>query len=233
MSSSSVFLSIILVISVLLLQTSAADEAPPTLPLQFSARVILNQSDGVQLFEWFFDRPGMREARVWSYPTKITSVLIYHNNSVGCDDNSCCTISTWQQANPKATCTASNTSNVQDPSLWSWLTDDEFTHQRATFLRTDHDTNPPCNLWQHNSRPIYPKSMNETACVAQSRNESLSLNLYVPVYSNWTDNQGTYEHQIFSDFKSGADFPPGIFDSPKGCVAGPSALVTHGASDEQ
>ena len=198
---------------------TSAVPAPPTMPTQFSVNVVLNQSDGLQIYDWHFDLDGMREEMVWSYPTNTTSVLIYHNNSLACEDNTCCTISSWERSDPDGTCYASNTSNTQDV-FWGWLTDDEFTHQSSTFLRKDTVSRPACDLWQHNSRPIYPQSMNETACVGAG---------LVPVYSNWTDYEAEFEHQIFTGFKlppSGA-FPAGTFDTPKHCTAQNGALASH------
>jgi hypothetical protein len=198
---------------------------PPTMPTQFSVHVVLNESDGLQVYDWHFDSISGKEQMVWSYPENTSSVLIYHNNSIDCEDNTCCTIYSWEPSDPAGSCYASNTSNTQD-ALWGWLTDDEFTHQKATFLRKDTAATPACNLWQHNSRPVYPEQMNETACIGEG---------LVPVYSNWTDGSDEFEHQTFKGFKlapSGA-FPAGTFEPPKNCAHTNTALAARRTSYHQ
>ena len=211
----------------------------PTMPTRFSVLVSVVDSDGRTEYDWHFDLPGMREAMSFSTgQTNSSAVKVYHNTSQACNDDSCCTIYTWATGSSSSpgsgpgsgdsgSCHASNTSDVQQP-LWGWLTDDQFTHEKATFLGRDRQANHGhgCDLWQHNEKPLYPSQMTQTACVS-SAPPPVGL---APVYMMWLDKTQS-ENKTFSNFRSypaGTPFPPGTFHHPKNCnpataPAGPAA----------
>jgi hypothetical protein len=135
--------------------------------------------------------------------------MIYRNLSENCfTTNSCCDIYNWGEGMP---CTNINTSNTLD-IFWGWLTDDEFTHQNATWVGRDDALS--CDLWQHNSKPIYPQSANQIACV------STENSVPTPVYMNWSmpSVKSEFERKVFTNFVSGtAGFPANIFAPPVPC----------------
>ena len=196
---------------------------PPKVPDAFSAHVVLDQSassafDPHQEYEYHYDWVKQREAFVYSVPRASTALYIYHGRGFPldhCDDNNtCASIYSWGPGEP---CMATNTSNTL-ARFWGWLRDDEFTHQKATFLR--HDLSSGCDLWQHNSDPIYPKTTNQNACVAVGS---------APVYMNWTQAQpnasgSLFENKAFTAFDP-AHPPESIFQPPASCKWMPPAQL--------
>ena len=99
-----------------------------------------------------------------------------------------------------------------------WLTDDEFTHQRATFL--GHDPKSDCGLWQHNSDPLYPAQMNQTACIRTGGGGTQGP---VPVYMHWhADSE--HETKVFSAWRVVDTFPASLFEPPPHCTFTPPAM---------
>ena len=103
--------------------------------------------------------------------------------------------------------------------FWGWLTNDQFTHQHASFL--GHDVDNACDVWQHNGKPIYPDTANQTACVHMVAGKA------VPVYMHFYDEQGGDDRQAkkktlaqnttYSNFKVVDTFPAGAFVPPSPC----------------
>jgi hypothetical protein len=84
---------------------------------------------------------------------------IYHyQGGPDCEEN-CCTAYTF---GPTTKCEGVNDSNTLD-TFWGWLQKDQFTGEPATYIQ--HDKQLACDVWSHNSKPIYPKDMQQTACV--------------------------------------------------------------------
>ena len=94
--------------------------------------------------------------------------------------------------------------------FWGWLTDDEFTHQRATYL--GHNSAEDCDVWQHNSGKFYPGTFNQTACVRLAGSAPPA-----PVVMHWYGGGGNNEVKTFSGWVPYPKFPSGQFTPPKRC----------------
>ena len=204
--------------------TILALAGPPTLPDGFSANVKLKQTNTGfaprQEYTYYYDWVHQREKLAYSAPKVITSLFIYHGRGAPHDEcynnNTCASIYTW---GPKFPCLATNTSNTLE-RFWSWLMDDEFTHQKATFL--GHDASASCDRWQHNSKPFYPASYNETACVADETPAR-------PVYMHWNTqppnaSDAEFEDKVFDAYQPQTP-TASVFQPPPSCQWGPPERI--------
>lgn len=192
-----------------------ARASPPVMATVFSVHVSLVENDGPQEYTWSYDWKDQRERVDWTLPSVLTSIRLYHGNETsGCmDNNTCASVYTW---GPATDCSATETADTM-VRFWGWLTDDQFTHERATYIR--HDSIAGCDLWQHNSRPFYPGYFNQTACVSHSQRTPM------PVYMHWVElgaNATGYENKSFSSFSALDGFPAATFEPRQDCPPSPT-----------
>jgi hypothetical protein len=207
------------------LATALALPHPPVMPRSFQVQVLDQSSDGTQSYMWFYDYANQREAKVFSTPNGLeTSIYIYHNVS-GCEnDNECLTAYNF---GPHLKCTGVKLSNTMDV-FFGWLSDDQFTHQKATFLQ--HDLVRDCDVWEHNSKPIYPITANQTACIHTDKDGPSPIYMhFYGTYNQGDVRNGTLKEGIqggafkleenvtYTNFKLVKSFAPGTFTPPSPC----------------
>jgi hypothetical protein len=188
---------------------------PPVMPISFHVQVLDQSSDGNTAYQWFYDYANQREKKIFTTDNGLQTTIYLYHNVTGCEEHNGCL--TEYNFSPKMQCTGVNVSNTMDV-LFGWLTDDQFTHQKATFLK--HDNDHGCDLWQHNSKPIYPITANQTACVRTSNG------FFSPIYMHFYEKGAplsSAENKTFSNFKLVKSFAPGFFTPPSPCPVQSSA----------
>ena len=71
-------------------------------------------------------------------------------------------------------------------------------------------------MWSHNSKPIYPESINQTVCV------KMDTPTPEPVYMRWFEYKPPQlETKKFTEFKLVDSFPDSVFTPPKPCKIQP------------
>ena len=185
--------------------------SPPLLPKSFQVDVF-QQAYMNARYTWKFDFVHKREAKLFT--TNVTTVNIYHDVP-DCDKhNGCCTTYNFGQSSP---CHGFNLSNNILPAF-SWLTDDEFTHEQATFVGFDAEND--CDVWQHNSKPVYPTNANQTVCIANQTTAG-GVAYSAPVYLHFRSGSGGStagdSNTTYTNFQLVDAFDPAAFTHPDPC----------------